>query len=222
MKKKKILFCCRYNDIYSKKLIILIRKFKDVKLTVFFSKKIGEKINKKYLKKYNYIFSYRSYLKINNFLLNKSNLCINFHPGPPKYRGIGALIFAIFNNEKSYGVTSHLISSKIDHGKIIKTIKFKINKTMKFHDILNLTHKKLYKLSYDTIKNILTYPGKKITFNKLIKWNKKIYNLKDVKKLNSIHTNITKKELNLRIKALNNMYNKPYIILHGHKFYLEK
>ena len=56
MLKKQILLCCRYNDNDSDKLITLIRKFKNVKLTVFFSKKVGEKINKKYLKKYDFHF----------------------------------------------------------------------------------------------------------------------------------------------------------------------
>ena len=44
---------------------------------------------------------------------------INLHPGSPKYRGIGCLNYALYNKEKKFGFTIHLISKKIDCGKIL-------------------------------------------------------------------------------------------------------
>ena len=53
---------------------------------------------------------------------------INFHPGPPNYRGIGCLNFALLSNEKYYGVTAHIINEKIDNGKILSFKKFRLKK----------------------------------------------------------------------------------------------
>ena len=56
----------------------------------------------------------------------------NFHPGPPEYRGVGCLNYAIFNNENYYGVTAHIINQKIDFGQILKVFRYKISKKKKF------------------------------------------------------------------------------------------
>ena len=52
-----------------------------------------------------------------NLINNCKIAAINFHPGPPEYRGIGCLNFALYNNEKFYGCTSHIMNEKIDDGK---------------------------------------------------------------------------------------------------------
>ena len=46
-------------------------------------------------------------------------MAINFHPGPPEYRGVGCVNYAFFDNVKSYGCTAHRINQKIDNGPII-------------------------------------------------------------------------------------------------------
>lgn len=51
---------------------------------------------------------------------------INFHLGPPKYPGRHSAERAIMNQDKEFGVTSHLMDHKIDHGQILRTIKFQI------------------------------------------------------------------------------------------------
>ena len=44
---------------------------------------------------------------------------INFHPAPPKYPGIGGYNYAIWNEDKEYGVTVHEMAEDIDSGKCI-------------------------------------------------------------------------------------------------------
>lgn len=51
---------------------------------------------------------------------------INFHPGPPNYRGIGCTNFALYNNERDYGVTAHIMTDKADAGRIIDVRRFPI------------------------------------------------------------------------------------------------
>jgi phosphoribosylglycinamide formyltransferase-1 len=51
---------------------------------------------------------------------------INFHPSPPRYRGLGGYWWALHNGDKDYGVTAHHMDEQIDHGTIVKTDSFPI------------------------------------------------------------------------------------------------
>ena len=72
---------------------------------------------------------------------------INLHPGSPKYRGIGCLNYALYNNEKKFGFTIHLISRKIDYGKILFVRYFSINKNNTVVTLLQKTHEQCIKYS---------------------------------------------------------------------------
>ena len=56
------------------------------------------------------------------------NRCINIHPAPPKYPGVGGLNHALYNNENCFGVTVHLMNTLIDDGKILDVVPFFIGK----------------------------------------------------------------------------------------------
>ena len=56
-----------------------------------------------------YLFSYRSHLILSKKIIDKIKIAaINFHPGTPKYRGIGCTNFA-FTTKKNFMVL-HVIS----------------------------------------------------------------------------------------------------------------
>ena len=59
---------------------------------------------------------------------NANKIAINFHPGPPEYPGIGCTNYAIYNEDKNYGVTCHIMTDKIDDGLILSVNRFKIEK----------------------------------------------------------------------------------------------
>ncbi|MBW1615640.1 MAG: hypothetical protein JRJ49_03715 [Deltaproteobacteria bacterium] len=61
-----------------------------------------------------------------NILKRASKAAINFHPSPPKYRGIGGYSWAIHNSDKIYGVTCHYMVEEIDCGAIIAVRSFSI------------------------------------------------------------------------------------------------
>ena len=55
---------------------------------------------------------------------------INFHNGPvPLYRGLNVVSWAIFNGEKSHGVSWHFIDEEIDTGAVIGKVMFNIDET---------------------------------------------------------------------------------------------
>jgi methionyl-tRNA formyltransferase len=75
----------------------------------------------------NWILSFKADLILSRSTLERAKEgSINFHPSPPKYRGLGGYWWALRNGDKSFGVTAHHMDEQIDHGEIIKTDSFAI------------------------------------------------------------------------------------------------
>ncbi len=123
---------------------------------------------------------------------------INFHPGPPQYPGIGCFNFALYDESKEYGVTSHLMETKVDTGKIISVKSFEILKT---ETILSLSIKSyafLYTLFIETINNILIH---QCLPESTKKWARKPYKRTELENLCKIEMGMSKKEIQKRVKA---------------------
>ena len=83
---------------------------------------------------------------ISSYFIKKFNKPIlNIHPSLlPKYKGLNAHKKALQNKEKFSGATVHLVSRKIDSGKIILQKKIKISK----NDNIKTLEKKILKLEH--------------------------------------------------------------------------
>jgi len=194
------------------------------KLIFINSKKINEKIdiNKLIKYKFEYIFCFRSYFILKkNFLKKIKSTIINFHPGLPKYRGRGSVNFSLYNKEKYFGCTAHIIdSNKIDSGPIINVKKFIINKKDNVDDILAktysaMTSQAIYLIDYLLKKKNIFYLVKK---NSRLKWSKKLYTTSDLENLYKLKLGLNKLEFKKIIKSTYTEKYKPYIIYHGEKF----
>ncbi len=125
-----------------------------------------------------WIVSYKSDLILSGNTLSKANKgAINIHPAPPKYRGIGGYKYAIKNRDKKYGVTSHFMDTKIDHGKII---------LVKYFPIHNIQDSKLLKevtaqYCIGVLQEIIGYMREHRSFpSSKKKWSKKLFTYKDI------------------------------------------
>ena len=217
-----VLFMGRNDCSYSNRIKKLLEK-SSKKFYYFESSRIGEKINKKYLKlNYDYIFCFRSFYILKKNILNKvNNAAINFHPGPPEYRGTGCVNYALYENSKFYGCTAHLINEKVDNGNIIDIKKFNISKKNSISEVLIKTYEVMTSLAISTIKNIKKNPNfveNQILKNKDIKWSNKIKKLKDLNNFYQINKNIKKNDFFEKIRATDTPKFKPYIKLYGKKW----
>ena len=218
-----ILFFGRTNCKFSLKIKnFLKKKIKKVDIVLSDNEK---QINiKRFFKKnYDFIFCFRSKLILKKNILKKSKFCINFHPSLPKYRGVGGVNYALYNNDKFFGLTVHIMNEKIDNGKILYVDKFKIKKNENINSLLNKTHKKMYEKFIEIINKI----HKEELFIKYLiknkvkyKWSKNYNNLNDLDKFYEIKINETKKNFIKKIRSTVTDYYKPYIKLHKKKFYL--
>ncbi|NDA89622.1 MAG: amino acid adenylation domain-containing protein [Alphaproteobacteria bacterium] len=79
--------------------------------------------------KFDYLFSIVNNEMLSDTILSLPKLCaINFHDGPlPRYAGIHSTSWALLNNEKSHGVTWHIMESKPDSGPILRQTIFPIS-----------------------------------------------------------------------------------------------
>lgn len=113
---KIIHYICRINKFF----FITSDKFKKNEKNIRFIK------NKKY-----YLISIFSNIVINSSFLKKfKGRAYNFHPGLlPYYPGKNCVSGALYNNEKKSGVSMHIMTSKVDRGKILKKKIIKIKNT---------------------------------------------------------------------------------------------
>ena len=147
---------------------------------------------------------------------------LNFHPGPPEYRGVGCINFALLNNEKFYGATVHLVdSAKIDSGKILDIKKWKINDFDSIDEILTKTYTK----QLSQLKKIIKYLKAKkleklINKNKNKYWSKKLYTRKKLELLYKIKV-LNQQNLSRTLRATVTKKFKPYVLINGKKFVYE-
>jgi methionyl-tRNA formyltransferase len=74
-----------------------------------------------------YLFSLLSPVIVPPELLdNAAVACINFHPAPPEYPGVGACSYALYDDATSFGVTAHLMSARVDSGAILAVKRFPV------------------------------------------------------------------------------------------------
>jgi methionyl-tRNA formyltransferase len=183
-----------------------------------FMGKNKEKIPKEAFKhKQDVLLSYISPWVIPKEILSNTRLWnINFHPGPPEYPGVGCTNFAVYNNEKIYGVIAHIMKEKVDTGKIIKVKRFPIDKNDGVYQITNKAYKYLFEIFKDIFGEILK--KREISFCDEI-WQRKPYTRKELEKLCKITVDMSKEEIEKRIKATT-YPNMPgaYIELCGYKF----
>lgn len=172
-----------------------------------------------------YILCFRSLLILPEEILKKPKYAsINFHPGPPEYRGSGCINFALYDDCKNYGVTAHLMDSKIDNGRILEVKRFIIKSNDNLETLLSKTHEALYQLCLNFISKIAEEGNKfiELKLSKKIKerWSGKVRLIKEVNNLQNISLKVNKKELYRIIRATYIKDYPPKIVLHGQEFFL--
>tara|TARA_B110000438_G_C15761286_1_gene627404 strand:- start:616 stop:1278 length:663 start_codon:yes stop_codon:yes gene_type:complete len=213
------------------KICFIAKKEKiGVKEAINYSKKLSSKIDVFYgspddpfpekiiQNKYDILVSYLSPWIIPAKILKKTTKWnLNFHPGPPKYPGIGCFNFAIFNSAKEFGATAHIMKPKVDTGKIIGVEYFSINSNKETVETLSVKTYQALLTIYRKVVDHIIKSGKLPNCNE--KWKRKPYKRIELEKLATIKPNMSKSEIDTIIRST---YYKnkpaPFIELHGYKF----
>ena len=225
IKKFKVLF---FGRKACKKSLKIAKKLEDYNFDVthFMSEERKEKLPNYVLSwKGDYIICFRSLSVLPKNLLKKALIAaVNFHPGPPEYPGSGCINFALYDEVNEYGVTAHIMNSKVDNGDILEVKRFKIDTNTNLKEALSKTHNELFKLCDSFIRS-LSVKGKKFIIEKKKlfrnqKWRGSAKKIRDLDSLQSVDAMISKKEIKRIIRATYTEKYPPKIELHGYKFYL--
>jgi methionyl-tRNA formyltransferase len=163
-----------------------------------------------------YIISYLSrWIIPHNLIKRASKSAINFHPAPPDYPGIGCNNFALYNEEKFFGVTCHFMEPKVDSGQIILSKKFPISSLDNVSTLLLKTYDHQLNLFYEVMDKVLNGLELEPSGEN---WTRKPYTRKDLSELSKILPNMDKREIQRRIRATNFEKWKPYLTIGEFKF----
>ena len=164
-----------------------------------------------------YIFSYLSPWIIPRSLLESAQKgAINWHPGPPEYPGIGCTNFAIYNNEKEFGITCHYMEAKVDTGKLVEVKRFSILQKDTVSSITQKCYTQILSSFYSIVEKISM--SERLPLSNEV-WKRKPYTRKELNALCLIEPDMELEEIEKRIKSTT--YDRPwaYIEIKGKKFY---
>ncbi len=130
---------------------------------------------------------------------------INFHPGSPEYPGTGCTNFAVYNNEKEYGITCHHMNVNVDTGSIIQVKRFPIKEEDTVYTVTQQCYKLIEESFYETMGLILKGEPLPLTNEA---WKRKPYTRKQLDELCHIRPEMSEEEINKRIKATT--YKTPW------------
>jgi methionyl-tRNA formyltransferase len=197
-KKLDILFIGKENDPFSKEAANFVSLHFDNPTIV--SGKRGDAFPEEAKKwKGDLIISYLSQWIIPKTVLENARMAaLNFHPGPPEYPGIGCTNFAIYNNEKIFGVTCHHMEPKVDTGKIVSVKRFPVFENDTVFSITHRCYASILSMFYEIFYSIMK--GEDLPQSNEV-WKRKPYLRKELNDLCRLTPDMSVDEIERRIKA---------------------
>lgn len=114
-----------------------------------------------------YILSFINPIILPMWLINRAlKGAINWHTSLPSYPGTGGYSMALLNEDKWAGITVHLMDEKIDHGKIIEVIPFRIPLDCTIESLLQESHEKALYHFINYVQYVIPGWGKKKDYKK--------------------------------------------------------
>jgi methionyl-tRNA formyltransferase len=126
----------------------------------------------------------------------------NFHPGPPERPGWAPLNYALYDGDRSFGVTLHEAIEKVDGGPIIAVQEFRVPEDSNYHSLASLTFEAFLDLFELFLPQLLS-DEKLVPQNQRTTWNwgLKKKTKKDLAKDAWVYIDTSPRELIRKIKA---------------------
>lgn len=142
----------------------------------------------------------------------------NFHPGPPAYPGWAPAHFALYDQASEFGATVHVMVEQVDAGPIIEVAPFPVPPHITVLGLEGLAYANLAFLFWRMAKWMASDPARPPALP--IRWSSKKYSRKSYRAMCDIPLDISKSELERRIRVFggNHFGMSPTIHLHGAEF----
>jgi methionyl-tRNA formyltransferase len=142
----------------------------------------------------------------------------NFHPGPPQYPGYAPAHFALYEQANEFGVTVHAMAERVDSGPIVDVSLFPIPADIGVMALEGLAYAHLARLFWELAGRLATEAEP--LPERALQWNGKKYSRRAYQAICDIPLDITKEELDRRLKVFgdNHFGMSPAIRLHDVEF----
>jgi methionyl-tRNA formyltransferase len=143
---------------------------------------------------------------------------LNFHPGPPRYPGWAPSHFALYEGATEFGATVHVMIERVDAGPIVDLVLFPIPPDISVLGLEGMTYAHLAQLFWRMAKSLATDP--QLPPALAVEWSGRKYSRRDYRAMCDIPLDISKDELDRRLKIFgdNHFGMSPTIHLHGIAF----
>ena len=145
------------------------------------------------------VISFLSPWIVPTWLVERSAIAINFHPGSRQYPGIGCYNFAIYEEAKTYGVVCHHMESTVDTGDIVAESLFPMMEdekveTLKFRSMISMID--LFAQVLELIRTGEALP--KADFG----WSRKPFTRRELEELCVVEVGMDDDEISRRTRAV--------------------
>lgn len=165
-----------------------------------------------------YIISYLSRWVVPEELLDRAELAINFHAGPPEYPGYGCNAFAIYEDAQEYGVTCHHMAPRVDTGPIIAVTRFPIFTADNGGTLLSRAYDYQLTLFYDIVGRLVQ--GQEVPAAET-KWTRQPFTRKQFRELTRLVPDMDSQEIARRVRATTIWNYRPTLEIEGYVFELK-
>lgn len=194
----KILFFGKAHDAFVLQAIELLKKNGAI-VSAFIGSRTERFPDISAVKNPDWIISYLSPWIIPPAVLNIApQRAINFHPGPPEYPGIGCTNFAIYNGEKEFGVTCHVMNAAVDTGKILKIKRFELFT----HDSVDTLTQRAYRHLSEVFVEMMPFLKTNTLPECHETWKRVPYRRQELNDLCALSLKMDAKEILRRVRAL--------------------
>ena len=183
----------------------------------------GEKVDQGTLAdlEVDFLFSFGPVIASRRLLDSLSVAAINFHTAPPRWPGRGSVSFALFEGDREFGVTAHLMTENIDAGPILRVLRFPIRRDDSVETLHSRTLAQIPRLVETVVDNLAKNDWRVVPSRE--KWARKALRRKDLLDLMQIHATDSAAVAARKIRACAHPRKPgPYVVKHGRRFwYLE-
>lgn len=154
-------------------------------------------------------------------LQKAKEMAINLHMAPvPEYRGCNQFSFAIFNEEKTFGTTLHLMDESIDGGAILFEKRFPIPEKCWVQELYQLTESNSILLFNESLPKLLKGDFTAKPQSVFEERKKGFYQRKDIQQLKQIDLNEDAATIERQVRAtFFPPFEPPFAMIDGKKMY---
>jgi methionyl-tRNA formyltransferase len=186
------------------------------RVTVVASNRIGDRLPEDLRDRdIDAVFAFRSHIIIPSWLIERSTVCLNFHPGPPERPGIGCVNFALYEGDSQYGATCHHVVKEIDAGGIVSVKRFPIDRNDTVASLLTRSYDYLLCQLYD-VAPVVASGAKPVPCGE--QWTRKATRKKDLDELMSVSLDASPAEIERIVRATTFGSFGPHVTINGTKF----